>query len=168
MLEAGAAPEGAEVAAVEPVLAGQVALLELAEQREGEKQPVSEGEPETEKAVRGEGKAEEVLGEAREAGPVGYEGQAGPGHEAEAVNVAATRKDPGVDSETQSKAVAAGVVKGVSEGAKQGPAVCGSEVAAVLGAGWEAETLMVKPAVELKGCLILLVWVLITVLIRAG
>lgn len=149
MLEAGAAPEGAELAAGEPGLAGQAALLEPAEQHEGEKQPVSEGEPETEKAVRGEGKAEEVPDEAGEAGPAGYEGQAGPGHEAEAVNVAATRQDPGVDSETPSKAVAAGAVKGVSEGAKQGPAVCASEVVAVLGAGWEAETLMVKPAGEL-------------------
>lgn len=133
---------------MQPALAGQAAPLEPAERHAGEKQAVSEGEPETEKAVRAEGKAEEVLDEAGEAGPAGYEGQAGPGHEAEVVNVAAMRQDPGVDSETQSKAAAAGAGKGVSEGAKQGPAVCESEVVA-LGAGWEAETLTVKPAGEL-------------------
>lgn len=36
MQEAGAVPGGAEVAGVEPELAGQAALLEPAEQHEGE------------------------------------------------------------------------------------------------------------------------------------
>lgn len=118
--------------------------------------------------MRGEGRAEVVPDEAGGAGPAGCEGQAGPGHEAEAVNVAAMRQEPGADSEAQSKAEVVGAVKGVSEGVKQGPVGCASEVVVVGGAGWEAETLMEKPVGALSGCWRLLVTELVTVLIWAG
>lgn len=146
MQGAGAAPVGAGVAAVEPALAGQV-VLAPAEQRESEKEPVSGGEPETEKTAWGERMAEGVQGEAEEAGLAGREGEAGPGHGVEAASGAVLMQQPGADSATRSGAAAVGVVRGVSVGAGQEPAVCESEVVAVLeaGAGWEAETLTAKP-----------------------
>lgn len=151
MQAARAAPGEAEPAAARLWSAGQAALPEPAEQSENEMELVSEGEPETEMTEWGGKMPGKAQDEAGGAGPEGCEGQAGPDCGAEAESEA-VRRLGSAGSVTHSGAAEEGGVMGFSAGAKQGPAVCESEevVEQGPGAGWGAEMLTARPAVELK------------------
>lgn len=151
MQAARAAPAEAEPAAARLQLAGQAALP--GEWSENETVLVSEGEPETEMTEWGGRMAGKGRDEAGGAGPAGCARQAGPGCGAEAASGAVRRRQGLAGSAARSEAAVEGEAMAASVGARQGPAVCESEVVAVEqgpGAGWGAGMLMVRPVVEPK------------------